>query len=214
MILVIIRFSQSLESQFELFASFIFISIKCLVFIKFSYLMNFLCFCDDNIFVISSVVIWAENKYFTFNTSHWTLSLNQHYVTSTWRSFVSTFAIFEMNSLIVWRLSLYSVIWRFESELNSIFLNRFNYQINSLSTCNMINNSISVINVDIVVCFFVVQSIRSSNSLNVYYFIDLRSFSFANAASAVTSKTCLLSLFFETSNLIVKCFVSSKYLIR
>ncbi len=124
------------------------------------------------------------------------------------RSFVSTFAIFEMSSFIVWRLTLYSVIWW--SELNSIFLNRFNHQINSLSTCSMINNSISMIDVDIVVCFFVAQSIRSSNSLNVYSSTDLRSFSFANAASAVASKTCFLfssisSSFFETSNLIVKC---------
>jgi hypothetical protein len=107
----------------------------------------------------------------------------------------------------------------FESNFN--FLNKCIHQIYSLTSCNKIKSSVSMIDVKIVTCFFAAQSINSSNSLNAYSSADFRSFSLTKDASTVISKTCFLlsiaivnSFSSMTMYLIFKYFVFCRYLMQ
>jgi hypothetical protein len=116
---------------------------------------------------------------------------------STCRNFVSILRISEVRKQIVWRLSLYIIIFWFESNFN--FWKKCIHQMSFLSACNIERSFISMMKIDTMNYFLTTQSIISLNNSKIYSSTFFRSRSFAKNASIVFLKICL-SLFFLFDN--------------
>ncbi len=132
--------------------------------IKWNYLRNFSCFCRERILIKSSADIFAVDIQLTLIRSIWTFCLSQCRWISTCFNFVSSFNIFLFRILRIRRLS--HSMWSFFMKSNRIDSKNRLHQIIFFAIRNRINNFASILNVIIVACFAILQSIELSYNLN------------------------------------------------
>jgi hypothetical protein len=131
--------------------------------IRWSCLRNSSCFCRDSILIKSFVDIFAIEHQLTLIRFVWISCFNQCLWISTCFSFVSSFSISFFNTRRIWRLS--QRICNFFIESYTMNSKNLLYQIVFFAIRLRINNSVSMLNVVIVICLIARQSMRSSYSL-------------------------------------------------
>jgi hypothetical protein len=134
--------------------------IRWVMSIKWSCFRNSSCFCRDNSLMKSSVDISAVEHQFTLIRFVWIFCLNQCLWISTCFSFVSSFNISFFNTRRIWRLS--QRICNFSIESNWMNSKNRLHQIVFFAIRLKINNSVSMLNVIIVICLIARQLMRSS----------------------------------------------------
>jgi hypothetical protein len=134
--------------------------IRWVMSIRWSCFENSSCFCRDNILMKSSADISAVEHQFTLIRFVWISYLNQCLWISTYFSFVSSFSISFFNTRRIWRLS--QRICNFFIESNRMNSKNNHHQIVFFAIRLRINNSVSMLNVIIVICLIVRQSMKSS----------------------------------------------------